>query len=242
MPKASVVFEGAGLKDSSKKIYLSQLMKLNEGKEPSSYKFLQDTEAIEKRLEKYSTNSKRTFYIAIVSFLPEKNKIRKYYYDRMMEINKASRENTDRSDKQIKHWMSQEEVQAVWEKLKEEVEPLLKKKKLNESETKLLQSYVILSLFVLQPPRRSLDYTQMLVVPMYNDDLDKTFNYLSLREKMFYFNTYKTAGTYKLQTVPVSEELFQLLKNYRKKGLLLQNGDKALTSPQITVILNKIFN
>jgi hypothetical protein len=24
--------------------------------------------------------------------------------------------------------------------------------------------------------------------------------------------------------------------------LLLQNGDKALTSPQITVILNKIFN
>jgi hypothetical protein len=137
--------------------------------------------------------------------------------------------------------MSQEEVVEIHKKLKEEVEPLLTKKKLTEAETKKVQSYVILSLFVLQPPRRSLDYTQMLVVPMYNDALDKTFNYLSLREKMFYFNTYKTAGTYKLQTVPVSEELFQLLKKYRKSGLLLQNNEKAITSPQMTLILNKIF-
>ena len=241
MPKASVVFEGAGLKDSSKKLYLSQLMKLNEGKEPSNYKFLQDTEAIEKKLEKYSTNSKRTFYIAIVSFLPEKNKIRKFYYDRMMEINKAGRENTGKSDKQKENWMSQEEVEEVYKKLKVEAEPLLQKKKLTEAETKLLQSYVILSLFVLQPPRRSLDYTQMVVVPMYNENLDKSFNYMSIKDKTFYFNNYKTAGTYKTQSKPIPEELFQLLKKYRKSGLLLQNNEKPLTSPQMTLILNKIF-
>jgi hypothetical protein len=81
----------------------------------------------------------------------------------------------------------------------------------------------------------------MKVVPMYNDALDKAFNYLSLKEKMFYFNNYKTAGTYKTQSIPVCEEIFQLLKNYRKKGLLLQNKEKPLTSPQLTVILNKIF-
>jgi hypothetical protein len=241
MPKASVVFEGAGLKDSSKKLYLSQLTKLNDGKEPTTYKFLQDTEAIEKKLEKYSVNSKRTFYIAIVSFLPEKNKIRKFYYDRMMEINKAGRENTDKSEKQKENWLSQEEVKAIWEKLREEAEPIFKKKKLTEAETKLLQSYVILSLYVLQPPRRSLDYTQMIVVPEFNENLDKAFNYLSLKEKMFYFNNYKTAGTYKTQSKPIPEDLFQLLKKYRKTGLLLQNGDKALTSPQMTLILNKVF-
>jgi len=241
MPKASVVFEGTGLKDSSKKLYLSQLTKLNDGKEPANYKFLQDTEAIEKKLEKYSTNSKRTFYIAIVSFLPEKNKIRKYYYDKMMEINKAGRENTDKSEKQKENWLSQEEVKAIWEKLRDEAEPIFKKKKLTEAETKLLQSYVILSLYVLQPPRRSLDYTQMIVVPEFNENLDKAFNYLSLKDKTFYFNNYKTAGTYKTQSKPIPEELFQLLKKYRKTGLILQNGDKALTSPQMTIILNKIF-
>ena len=241
MPKASVVFEGAGLKDSSKKLYLSQLSKLNDGKEPSNYKFLQDTDAIEAKLEKYSTNSKRTFYIAIVSFLPQKNKTRKFYFDKMMDINKETRNNTEKSETQKQNWMSQEEVVEIHKKLKEEVEPLFTKKKLTEAEAKLLQSYVILSLYVLQSPRRSLDYSQMLVIPMYNEALDKAFNYLSLKEKMFYFNNYKTAGTYKTQSVPVCEELFQLLKNYRKKGLLLQNGDKPLTSSQLTVILNKIF-
>ena len=149
MPKASVVFEGAGLKDSSKKLYLSQLTKLNEGKEPINYKVLQDTEAIEAKLEKYSENSKRTFYIAIVSFLPEKNKTRKFFYDRMMEINKATRNNTEKSESQKQNWLSQKEVVEIHKKLKEEVEPLLKKKKISEAETKQIQSYVILSLFVL---------------------------------------------------------------------------------------------
>jgi integrase len=241
MPKASVVFEGAGLKDSSKKLYLSQLTKLNDGKEPSNYKFLQDTEAIEKKLEKYSTNSKRTFYIAIVSFLPEKNKTRKFYYEKMMEINKATRDNTDKSEKQKENWLSQDEVREVWSKLRDEAESLLTKKSLNQVETKLLQSYVILSLFVLQPPRRSLDYTQMMVVPSFNENLDKQYNYLSLKDKTFYFNNYKTAGTYKTQTVPISDELFIILKKYRKSGLLLQNNEKALTSPQMTLILNKVF-
>ena len=241
MPKASVVFEGAGLKDSSKKLYLSQLMKLNDGKEPSNYKFLQDTEAIEKQLEKYSMNSKRTFYISIVSFLPEKNKTLKFYFDKMMEINKATRDNTGKSEKQKENWLTQEEVKEVWEKLKTETEPLMIKKKLTDAETKQLQSYVILSLYVLQPPRRSLDYTQMMIVPKFDENLDKQFNYLSLKDKTFYFNNYKTAGTYKTQSVSISDELFNLLKNFRKKGLLLQNNEKSLTSPQMTLILNKIF-
>ena len=93
----------------------------------------------------------------------------------------------------------------------------------------------------MQPPRRSLDYSQMVVVPKYDENLDKAFNYLSIKGKTFNFNNYKTAGTYQTQSVPISEDLFQLLKKYRKSGLLLQNGIKKLTSPQITVILNKIF-
>ena len=241
MPKASVVFEGAGLKDSSKKLYLSQLTKLNDGKEPTNYKFLQDTEGIEKKLEKYSVNSKRTFYIAIVSFLPEKNKIRKFYFDKMMEINKATRDNTDKSDKQKENWLSQEEVKEVWEKLRADTEPLMAKQKNTADETKQIHSYVILSLYVLQPPRRSLDYTQMIVVPKYDENLDKAYNYLSLKDKTFYFNNYKTNKTYKTQTIPINDELFTLLKKYRKTGLLLQNNEKALTSPQMTLILNKVF-
>jgi hypothetical protein len=241
MPKASAVFDGSGIKESSKKTYLSRLKALNDGKEPSNYKFLQDTAAIETKLEKYATNSKRGFYIAIVAFLPEKNPARKHYYARMMEINKATRDNTEKSETQKENWMSQEDVKAVWEKLKDEAEPLLKKKQLSEAETNLLQSYVVLSLYVMQPPRRSLDYTEMIVVPKYDENMDKKFNYLSLKDKMFYFNNYKTAGTYKTQAIPIPEDLFNLLKKFRKTGLLLVKNDKAVTPPQITHILNKIF-
>ena len=81
----------------------------------------------------------------------------------------------------------------------------------------------------------------MMVVPSFNENLDKAYNYLSLKEKIFYFNNYKTVGTYKTQSKPIPEELFQLLKKYRKSGLLLQNNEKPLTSPQMTLILNKIF-
>lgn len=242
MPKASEVINALDIKDSSKKLYLSQLNKLNDGKEPTSYKFLQDTEAIEKKLEKYAETTKRTFYVSIINYLPEKNTARKYYYDKMMDVNKASREKAgEKSEKQVENWMSQEEVKAVWEKLKTEAEPLLRKKKLSEAETNLLQSYVILSLYVMQPPRRSMDYTQMIVVPMYDDNMDKAFNYLSLKDKKFYFNNYKTAGTYKTQIEEIPEDLFTILKKFRKTGLLLTKNDKAVTSPQMTDILNKIF-
>jgi hypothetical protein len=241
MPKASVVYEGSGIKESSKKTYLSRLKALNDGKEPSNYKFLQDTEVIEAKMDKYSTNSKRGFYIAIVAFLPEKNTARKHYYEQMMKINKDSKDNTEKSDKQKDNWMSQEEVRAVWEKLKEDAEPLLKKKQLSEAETNLLQSYVALSLYVLQPPRRSLDYTQMVVVPKYDDNMDKKFNYLSLKDKMFYFNNYKTEGAYKTQAVPIPEDLFSILKKYRKTGPLLVKNDKPMSVSQMTHLLNKVF-
>ena len=86
MPKASAVINALELKDSTKKAYLSRLTSLNDGKEPTNYKFLEDTDAIEKKLEKYAETTKRTFYIAIVTYLPEKNTSRKYIPKKLKNI------------------------------------------------------------------------------------------------------------------------------------------------------------
>ena len=118
MPKSADVINGKGISDSSKKLYLANLKRLNGGVEPSNYKFLEDTQSIEDKIEKYSQNTKRTYYISIVSFLPEKNKTRKYYYDKIQEINKASRVNTEKSEKQKLNWMTQKEILETYEKLK----------------------------------------------------------------------------------------------------------------------------
>ena len=220
MPKSADVINGKGISDSSKKLYLANLKRLNGGVEPSNYKFLEDTQSIEEKIEKYSQ---------IVNYLPEKNKLRKFYYDKMQEINKASRDNTEKSEKQKENWLSQKEILEVYEKLKLEAEPLMKKK---DYENDTVMKYVVLSLYVLNPPRRSLDYTKMYVVPIYSDTQDKAYNYLSLKDKTFYFNNYKTKGAYQTQAVKVSDSLFKLLKTYRKDGRLLssKNG-KELTSP-----------
>ena len=69
MPKSADVINGKGISDSSKKLYLANLKRLNGGVEPSNYKFLEDTKAIEEKIDKYSQNTKRTYYISIVSFL-----------------------------------------------------------------------------------------------------------------------------------------------------------------------------
>jgi len=239
MPKAKNVIEGKGITDSSKKLYLANLKRLNGGVDPTNYKFLEDTDAIEKRIEKYATNTKRTYYISIVSYLPEKNKLRKYYYDKMQEINKATRDNTEKSETQKENWMTQEQILETYEILKNEAEPLIKKKNMDND---TVMKYIVLSLYVLQPPRRSLDYTKMYVVPMYSDTQDKAYNYLSLKDRTFYFNNYKTKGAYQTQAVKVSDPLFKLLKSYRKEGRLLSSKTgKEMSNSQMTHLLNSIF-
>jgi hypothetical protein len=238
MPKAKNVIEGKGITDSSKKLYLANLKRLNGGVEPTNYKFLEDTQAIEDKIEKYATNTKRTYYISIVSYLPEKNKLRKYYYDQMQKINAATKNNTEKSEKQKLNWMTQAEILETYEKLKNEAIPFMKKK---DYENDTVLKYIVLSLYVLQPPRRTLDYTKMYVVPIYNENLDKGFNYLDLKNKQFIFNNYKTRGTYQAQTVKVSDALFKLLKKYRSDGRLLSKNEKEMSSPQMTQLMNSIF-
>jgi len=90
------------------------------------------------------------------------------------------------------------------------------------------------------PPRRSLDYGQMMIR---NYD-PKTDNYY--KTGTFYFNKYKTAGRYGLQTLAVPPELNKLIKKWIKmnKGnyMLFSSNNQPLSSPQISRILNKIFD
>ena len=241
MPKASIVLASKGLKENTIKTYLSQLKILNGGVEPTTYKTFEDTEAVDRKLEPYATNSKRTFYIALVAFLPETNKARKYYYSKMMEINKGSFENTEKSQKQKDVWITQEEVMEVWRKLGKEVDNIYESPhKLMPYDFGQIRKYVLLSLFVLNPPRRALDYTDMIIIPQYEEGMDKKYNYMSLDDKTFYFNNYKTAGAYHTQSVPINPELFDIITSYKIDGFLLGDG-KPLPTQNVTKMFWSIF-
>lgn len=226
---------GGNLTESSVKSYTSNLKRLNNGKVPENPSFLKKIDVISQKIEHLSMNTKKAYYIAIVSYLkgkPFPEKIRKQYYEKMMNLNKEF--NTvkgEKTEQQKDNWLEWEEVMKIYEDL-----------------DKSSLEYLILSLFVLMPPRRSKDFTHMIVVPKITPELDKKFNYLQYPDK-FVFNAYKTAGTYGSQTIIVPDnvkEIFERMLHLPKKFepfFLLQNGKgKQLAESGLTTILNKIFN
>jgi hypothetical protein len=244
---------------SSLKLYLNNLKRLNGGQEIKNFNFLKDTEKIVNHIKDYKPNTRRSYLISIVSLLKQEPKFKKLYdsyYKMLMEYNKDLQVNNDKSETQKENWITQEQVLEVYKKLEDDLMPKLNKKKITEDEYKELLSFVVLSLYTLQAPRRNLDYLYMVMVKKYSEDMDKKFNYLDLENMMFHFNNYKTQKTYKTQSIPVSPELQKVIHLYlsfhplkseiKKKNTLVPflvsyQGVPFEPTNTITRILNKIF-
>jgi hypothetical protein len=78
--------------------------------------------------------------------------------------------------------------------------------------------------------------------------MDKEFNYLDWSDMKMYFNNYKTAGTYGVQSIDTPHDLQTIIKKHypvKKKFepfFLLHNNDNSqLSENGLTRIMNKIF-
>lgn len=245
--------------DSSLKLYFNNLKRLNGGEFPKSFTFLKDVEAICKKIEHYKPNTRRTYLISIVTLLkqdPKQKKLYDKYYPLLDEYNKELNKDNTKSATQKDNWITQDAVKEVYDKLTAEVEPLLAKKKLSQSEYDTALSWVVLSLYTLQPPRRNVDYQHAVLVNKYSDQMDNKFNYYDIPSATFYFNNYKTKGTYKTQVQKASPELAEVIAKYikihplkselkKKSGaipfLVNKEGMPFESNNAITRILNKIF-
>jgi len=230
------MFNGSGLTESSIKSYTANLKRLNNGVVPTTPNFLKKTAEIDEKIKDYALNTKKAYYIAIVSYLKTQPKFpaktQQHYYKQMMALNQDfNKIKGEKSQQQKDNWITWDEVLDIYHKL-----------------DKTSIEYLVLSLFVLMPPRRSKDYTLMKVVPKITADLDLQFNYLQYPDKMV-FNQYKTKGTYGSQTIEVPEELQKVFVNMLhlpkkfEPFLLLQNSKgKQLAESGLTLILNKVFD
>jgi hypothetical protein len=148
------------------------------------------------------------------------------------------------TDKQKENWMDWEVVLEKYEALKKEVTPLLRMDKLDKKQFARVQLFVLLSLMVLIPPRRSLDWTAFVI-----HDIDKEKdNYLGTvkRKPMLVFNNYKTAGKTGQQTVEVPKDLHQILKRWMVLNphdfLLMNYGQTGgITPTQLVQLLYGFF-
>jgi hypothetical protein len=245
--------------ESSLKLYLNNLRRLNGGEFPKNFSFLKNVEKILGDLEKFKPNTRRSYLISIVTTLKQEPKMKKLYdkyYVHLDGYNKSLSKNNEKSDTQKANWITQDEVKETYEKMTEEMKPLLEQKKLSPSEYEKLIRWVTLSLYVLQKPRRNADYQKCLLVNKYDDTYDKAFNYLNLSNDKWYFNNYKTKGTYKTQEIDASPEMIKVIKSYLKFHPLVKTlKKKAVAIPfltdyegnpftsvnAITRMLNKVF-
>lgn len=253
------VLKSKNITESSLKLYFNNLRRLNGGEFPKSFTFLKNVEETLKKIEHYKPNTRRTYLISIVTLLkhdPKNKKLYDKYYIILDEYNKNLQTNNTKSETQKENWITQKEVKKIYDDLTDEVKPLLEKKKLSQSEYDSALSWVVLSLYTLQPPRRNLDYQIAVVVNKYSPDLDKKYNYYDLPSNTWYFNNYKTKGTYKTQEQKSSPELEEVIKKYlsihplkaelkKKSGaipfLVDFHGQPFENNNVITRILNKIF-
>lgn len=238
-----------GIKESSIKLYLSNLKRLNNDVEPKTLTYLKNTKKILDLIKDKSDNTKRTYLISICTVLSTDPKYKKQYdeyYKLLKDSNGLLKNNNTKSEKQNENWISQEEINNIYKSYEEEVDKFIKKKKLSEKEYNILLSYLILSLYILIPPRRSLDFIKMVV----GDDTNKDFNYLDIINNKFIMNNFKTAGKYHTQIIEIPKNLMNVIKLYISKRtgtkknipfLVKYNGEPLTTSTQMTRILNAIF-
>jgi hypothetical protein len=234
------------ISDSSKKLYTHNLKKLNDGNNIKNLNFLKKINVIEEKLSKLTPNTRRTYLIAIVSVLKNRdklNKIKEIYYEKMMKLNKELHDNTDKTTKEENNWLNQDEINEKFNDLYKIVDNLGNKRKLKEGQYDKLLDCLILGLYTTMPPRRNLDYVKMVIGE--NSD-NKDLNYY--HNGKMYFNRYKTSKTYNQQTADVPEKLTKIIKLYLKfkpkdsNWFLINNKGKNIdTSVSMTRRLQNIF-
>jgi len=156
------------------------------------------------------------------------------------------------SDKQKENLISQDEVMNIYNQLKAEALPLTKKLTLTRKQFETLQNYVLLSMYVLIPPRRSMDYAvfKLRNFSEINGSEDNyMINYNKNKKKglaSFVFNTYKNSkrlGRQVLNDIPKTlERIIDMWKTYNKSDyLLINNQGKPVNQSRIATLLNDIF-
>lgn len=198
-----------------------------------------DTEKVLSHLKNMPPNKRKTILSALVIITNKKQ-----YRDLMLEDvkdynNEIQQQN--KTEEQKENWVDTDQVTDLLNELKTNADIIYKKKVLTSSDLQDIQSYIILSLLggVFIPPRRSKDYVDFKI-----KNINKTDdNYLE--KNTLYFNSYKTAKTYGLQSVEIPKQLKTILNKWIKMNptdyLLFDSNKNKLSSVKLNQRLNKLF-
>lgn len=220
--------------------------KMNVGDKPVEY-FKQNYKKVLEYLKDMDGSKRKTVLASLVVLTGSKEgkgvEATEHYRTQMMEDANHYNDNLknqDRRDNEKENWISQNEVLQVFQHLYKDNYHLFSKSHLTPAEHRRVLDTLLLGLYVLIPPRRSLDYT---VFKIRNIDKDKD-NYMNGRQ--FFFNRYKTDKVYHQQAVRIPARLHLMVKKWTERSgdnefLLHDYKGKPFTVSRLTLELNHIF-
>jgi integrase len=228
------------LSDSSVNTYSSTLKNLFYKVFPNStfdIKLFNKSKEILKYLEDVSPNKRKSIlsslFVLTKDPIYQKNMVQdinNYVENVKMEVKTPTQEN---------YWIEKDELDSIYNQIKNKAVYLFKKKELTKEDLNEIQNYIILSLYTLIPPRRSLDFTEMKIKNISPDD-----NHIE--KNNFVFTKYKTAKFNGIQHEEIPKELMSILKKWIKINptdyLLFDSNKNKLTPSKLTRRINKIFN
>ena len=253
------ILNNKNIADSSRKLYNANFVRLNDGNPVLRFDFLKDVPAILEKLSKYKPNTVRGYIIAITSLMgdlketnPKKyKKTYEEYYKILTEYNTTLKDQTAKSANENTNWITPEKKQEVINECEKIIEVIGNKRKITEDQYEKLFECLVLSLYTKIPPRRNMDYQDMLITRK-NTTQDATNNFFDVANKRFIFNKYKTAGAYKKQETDIPEDLMKIIMLYLKhrprveedtnQFLVNFKGEPYTQTNSMTRILNKIFD
>lgn len=249
------------LSDSSINTYRSNIKKILKSTE-KEYKNLSDIEknfdAIFEKLMEFPYNIRKTKMSAFIVLLDEKDnntKERVELLERLRDVlfedaNKHNKkeETQTLSESQRKNFIPWKEVVGTHKRLETLAKPLWKLEKITKKNFNTLTEYVLLSCYVMIPPRRAKDYADFKLKNI-NEDTD---NYMVVNKdkrktkSFFVFNSYKNSSRLGTQKIPIPNKLKNIIKkwkNIQESDYLIStfNG-KKITQVKINQIINRIFN
>ena len=217
-------FIGGTMSDSSKRLYMHNLKRLNNNVEPTNFNFLKKTIDVMKKMPA-NKNTARSYIIACVNATKQRKGFKKaldFYTRQMDQLNKELHDATSKTERYKDNEVSWDHVIEARDKL---------------SRTSV--EYVLMCLFTMMPPRRNLDYIMKIGKP------EPDSNWYDGKD--FYFGNYKTAGKYHTQIIHVPTELKNVIDNYlehrpfKTNDLLVKKSGVPFKTKDIQLTLNKVI-
>jgi predicted amino acid-binding ACT domain protein len=243
-------------KDSTIKMYVSNLMKLMKLFEKDNLKFLNKPQDISEKLSDLHYTTQRNYYNAIIVYLmsiEEDEDILKEYNDLRDDLNKKYEDEQATgtiSDKQKDNFVDISEVNKMIEKMGEEIKEkkIKKKEDLTAKDKALLQVYIIYNIYTRIPLRNDISGMEVINKRAYNkltesEKKEKNFLVINKNKMFFVINKFKTQSKYQELNIDIPKDLEKLLRIYIRingMGVLFKSSTgKPLSRNALSQLLIK---